>query len=253
MSGSRLTAIVLTLNEEEHIADCLATVRRVANDILILDSGSTDRTVPIAQQLDARIARREFDGYASQRNAALTMTSESDWVFFIDADERVSPSLAGEIHGKLKSTADEIAGFWVPRRNIISGRVLAGGGWWPDYQARFLRPERVRYDEAREVHETVIFDGESLKLRSPLLHLNYRSWRQFIAKQRTYSELRMRQYPLNQPLPQKRAYLGAPAREFWRRFVTLGGYRDGATGFFLASVLASEEVRFCWGLRRRPG
>jgi hypothetical protein len=138
----------------------------------------------------------------------------------------------------------------LPRRNLFFGRGLRGGGWWPDEQARLLRRGRAHYDTARQVHEVVQFDGTSRKLREPMVHLNYASRREFVAKQRAYLLQRVEQTPAG-AIPRRRAYVGGPVREFWRRFVRLKGYRDGLTGLFLAGVLSFEEARAVWLLRSR--
>jgi glycosyltransferase involved in cell wall biosynthesis len=251
MSADAVHAVVLTLDEEQHLAGCLQSLRLLTDHVLVLDSGSSDRTQEVAREEGACVSVRPFEGYASQRNAALDLAAPAEWVVFLDADERLSVAGAGEIATSIARAPAGVAALWLPRRNIVFGRALRGGGWWPDYQPRVLRRGRARYDEARQVHEVVVIDGASRYLSEPLLHLNYASRREFAAKQRAYTERRVRAAAL--PAPRRRAYLGAPARELARRFVRLGGYRDGVTGLFLASVLAVEEARACYLLRRRAG
>jgi len=244
----RLAAVVLTLNEATHLPDCLASLRSLTNQIIVLDSGSSDGTQTIAAGFGARVETRAFDGYASQRNAALDLAGDAEWVLFLDADERLTPAGANEIRNAIASAQPELAAFWLPRRNLFFGRALRGGGWWPDEQARLLRPGRVRYDLSRQVHEVVVIDGSSRRLREPIIHLNYANRREFIVKQRAYTFQRVQQSPAT-AAPRRRAYLGGPARELWRRFVRMKGYRDGLTGLFLAGVLALEEARAVWLLR----
>jgi glycosyltransferase involved in cell wall biosynthesis len=243
-------AIVLTLDEEEHLPGCLASLAPLTERVIVLDSGSTDRTVAIARQAGAEVVTHPFDGYASQRNAALDLVRDADWVLFLDADERLTDAGAIEIGQRLGSAGPDVAAFWLPRRNLFFGRELRGGGWWPDYQARLLRPGRARYDESRQVHEVVRIDGSSEQLREPIVHLNYASRRELIHRQREYTHLRVEQELRQRSVPRRRAYLSAPARELWRRFVTLRGYRDGPTGLYLAAVMAREELRACRMLRR---
>lgn len=244
-----LVAVVLTLNEEEHLGDCLDSLRGLTPDVMVLDSGSTDRTLDIASQYGADIQHSRFDGYASQRNVALDRCSDAGWILFLDADERLTEASRQEFRESVATASDDIAVFWLPRKNIAFGRTLQGGGWWPDYQARLIRHGRGRFDTSREVHEVLRVDGMSVYLREPFIHLNYKSRREFMGKQRAYT-LRSVQQETAQ-VPRRRAYLGRPAREFWRRFVTLHGYRDGVTGVFMATVMALEELRACLLLRRR--
>src|SRR5207248_6759761 len=118
------------------------------------------------------------------------------WVFFVDADERVSSALADEIRAAARASeaaladgADAPVGYWVPRHNIIFGRLIRGGGWSPDYQLRLLHHDRAYYDESRLVHELVHLDGAAGHLSERLLHLNYANRAEFTAKQRRYTEL----------------------------------------------------------------
>jgi glycosyltransferase involved in cell wall biosynthesis len=236
-----LTAIVLTLNEATHLPDCLASLRSLTDRIIVLDSGSTDGTRAIAESSGATIVTRPFDGYANQRNAALDL-ADSEWVVFLDADERLTGPGIAEIKDAMRNATPDLTVGWLPRRNIMFGREIRGGGWWPDEQARLLRRTRARFDPDRQVHEVVMTDGASLRLTEPMIHLNYRNRREFIAKQRAYTNRRVAQ-SFGEPVPRVRAYVGAPARELWRRFVRLKGYRDGLTGLLLAGVLAMEEIR----------
>jgi hypothetical protein len=169
---------------------------------------------------------------------------------FLDADERLTSSGVAEIKATVATAAPDLTVCWLPRRNVMFGREVRGGGWWPDEQARLLRRTRARFDPSRQVHEVVVSDGARQRLTEPMIHLNYSSRREFIAKQRAYTNRRVDQ-SAGEPTPRRRAYLGAPARELWRRFVRLRGYRDGLTGLFLAGVLAMEECRAVRLLRAR--
>lgn len=237
-----LTVVVLTLNEARHIGACLeaARVLRPAA-LLVLDSGSADGTAEIAAAAGARVVVRPFDGYAAQRNAALDLV-DTEWVYFVDADERVTPVQAAEIAARLP--AEAVAGYWTPRDNRIRGHSMRGGGWWPDEQLRLFRRAAGRYDPARQVHEVVILDGPAGHLRAPLIHHNYDDWRQVLAKQRRYTARAVRD-ALAADLPiRPRNYLLQPPRAFRRRYLTLHGYRDGWLGLWLALVLAYYELLF---------
>ena len=237
-----LAIIVLTLDEERHLPECLASATGLAERTLIVDSGSQDGTLSIAQQIGVEAVFHEFHGYASQRNAALAMV-EQDWVLFLDADERLTPELRSELIGTLRDAPDEVAGYRFPRRNFMFGRELQGGGWFPDYQLRLLRRGRARYEPNREVHEIVNVDGQIGTVQQPLLHLNYDSVEEFHQKQQRYGAMRARELAAEGIRPRKRAVLGRPTREFWRRYVSLSGYRDGLTGLRLSLAMAHYELR----------
>lgn len=243
-----LTAIVLTLDEERHLPGCLASLAQLTQKVIVVDSGSSDQTVDIARAAGAHVTTRRFDGYASQRNAALLL-ADTPWVLFLDADERLTPEGAIELTAFLDDASEEVVGGRLPRYNIVFGRALRGGGWWPDHQTRLLRRASARYDEHRQVHEVVILDGQAVDLVTPLVHLNYETRGEFVRKQRIYSSQAAVQMVFGGQIPRRRSYLSAPARELVRRFVMRHGYRDGSTGLFLALVLAYEQARIVWLVR----
>lgn len=248
-AGINLTAIMLARNEERHLPGCLESLRPLTNRLLVVDSGSTDATREIAANYGAEVDCHPFRGFASQRNHAIDLAAGSDWILFIDPDERLTPALVDEIKITLAAASDEIAGYFIPRRNFAFGRQLRGGGWWPDHQARLIRTGRGRYDPTREVHEIVQFDGETGCLKEPLIHINYESRIEALRRQRSYTLQQACSGMI--PPPKPVSWLSRPAREFTRRFVRLGGYRDGLDGLFLASVMALEEIRGCALARRK--
>ncbi len=233
-----LTAIILTLNEAHHIVPCIESLRWT-DRVVVFDSYSSDATVALAQEAGAEVLQHPFENYAQQRNAALD-AGASDWIFFVDADERATPELAAEVREVV--ACDDRAGWWVPRHNYIFGHRMRGAGWRPDYQLRLLKREKARYDPERAVHEVVILDGEAGHLEESLIHYNYESLRHFIAKQRKYSD-----YDAGILLEQgvhPRFY--TPYREAlrhgWWRFVTLDGWRDGAYGLLLSALMGYYEM-----------
>jgi glycosyltransferase involved in cell wall biosynthesis len=248
MTTNQLTAIVLTLNEERHLPDCLRSLRCLTGDVLVVDSGSSDHTVEIARSFGARVEFITFRGFASQRNAALKLATESEWTLFIDADERLTLELCSEILQKIDSASDSTSGFWIPRTNIAFGIALRGGGWWPDYQARIIRRNQGTYAPEHEFHEIVRFVGITHRLCEPMLHINYESRTEFVNQQRRYTHSLA---AAGQIAPPGRfSYLSRPVREFVRRFFGLRGYRDGTTGLFMAFVMSIEEFRGCVLMRR---
>lgn len=235
-----LSVVVLTLNEEKHIGACLASVQSFADELVVFDSGSRDRTVQIAREAGARVETRRFDNYPGQRNAALDQAN-SDWIFFIDADERANENVGVEIRAEIARAEQSTSGavlFWVPRRNYIFGKWIQHTGWSPDYQPRVLRKGRAHFDPTRPVHELVIADGSQLYLNQPLTHYNYETIGQFRSKQIRYTRFEAEQlYSAGTP-PNSRGYIGQPVREFMRRFVSLQGYRDGGHGLLLSCLMA---------------
>jgi glycosyltransferase involved in cell wall biosynthesis len=230
---AQLAAVILTKNVREHIVPCIDTLR-FADRIVVSDSFSTDGTATLAQDAGAEVLQRPFDNFAGQRNAAMDAV-DAEWIFFVDADERIPEPLAVEVRGVLSR---EEAGWWVPRHNFMVGQQVRHGGFYPDYQLRLLRRDAARYDPSRPVHEVVQLQGTSGYLKEPMLHYNYDDWGQFHAKQRRYAALESRILKERGVRPWPHKFIRQPLREFWRRYVRLQGWRDGGIGLRLAGLLA---------------
>jgi (heptosyl)LPS beta-1,4-glucosyltransferase len=228
-----LAAIVLTKNVSKHIGPCIETLR-FCDRVVVSDSYSDDDTVAQARAAGAEVIQRVFDNFAGQRNAAMEAV-EAEWIFFVDADERIPQALAQEARAVLGRPEH---GWWVPRHNFIAGQQVRHGGFYPDYQLRLMRRAHARYDPARPVHEVVLLDGESAYLREPMIHYNYDDWAQFHAKQRRYAALEARILRERGVKPWPHKFVTMPAREFRRRYLALEGWRDGWCGLKLASLLA---------------
>ncbi len=230
-----LVAVILARNEAHNIADCVASLRDWVDAVVVWDSGSSDGTQAAAANAGALVVQRPFDNYAAQRQAALDAI-DARWIFFVDADERATPALADEIRHVIRG--DRAAGYWVPRRNIIVGYEMRAGGFAPDYQLRLLRRAAARYVPEREVHEIVELAGSEGYLQHPLIHYNYATWAQFHQKQRFYAAYEARILAARGIRPRPHNFVLQPLREARRRFVTLGGWRDGWQGARMALLLA---------------
>ncbi len=247
---AEVSIVVLTRNEERNIEPCLETLQW-ADELLVLDSFSDDATVEIAQAMGAEVHQHPFVNYARQRNIGLQLSSK-EWVFFVDADERVTPELAEEIRRVVDKT--DFAGWWVPRKNYIFGKWIRHAGWFPDYQLRLLRRDKARYDEGREVHELVDLDGETGYLDSLMTHHNYDTIQQFRGKQDIYTSYEARMMLENGERAGIHNFVLQPLRQFHWRYVTLEGYKDGWEGLLLSLLMAYYEfVRYkkLWRLQRR--
>ena len=205
----------------------------------MFDSFSADRTEEIAGRSGARFIQHPFANYAAQRNAALGAT-QADWVFFVDADERVPPALAGEIadltavNGPVRSEV----GWWVPRHNYLFGKLTLHAGWYPDYQLRLLRRDKARYDSDRSVHELVKLEGVGGLLQNPLVHLNYETVREFVEKQYAYTKYDAGILVVQGQRAQPHNFILQPIRQFFWRYITLQGWRDGFHGLRLSVLMA---------------
>ena len=253
-----LTIVALAHNEARHIRSCFRsfgplTARPDVSTLIVLDSRADAETTRVAEETAERVVTSRFVNFSQQRNRGLDEAT-SEWVFFVDPDERCTPALAREIAEAIESNRN--AAYRVPRRNILFGHEVRHTGWWPDYQIRLLRRELCRYDESREVHEVPQVLGEIGTLPEPLIHYNYETRRQFIRKQWAYASYDARALYLSGRRANPRNMLGQSLREFKRRFIEYDGYRDGLLGFSLSVAMmlyTAETYRRLLLLQRRAG
>jgi hypothetical protein len=151
---------------------------------------------------------------------------------------RAATAVANEVQSVTLRGDLQVAGYWIPRRNIIFGKEIRFTGWSPDYQPRVLRKGKARFDPARQVHELVVWDGAVGYLREPLIHLNYETLAQFRAKQIKYTQYEAQVWFNEGKRAHLRGVIGQPVREFLRRYISLQGWRDGAHGFLLSALMA---------------
>jgi (heptosyl)LPS beta-1,4-glucosyltransferase len=249
---SEITAVVIARDEAKHIAACLASVRHLTDDLLVLlDDRTGDDTARLAEAAGARVVVSHFVNFSAQRNRALEAAG-GEWVLFLDADERLTPALIAEIQQRLAALPPppppplgegDIVGYWIARRNYMFGHWVRHAGWYPDYQLRLLRRAAARYDESREVHERAQLSGTDAKLREPLIHYNYETWAQFRAKQRYYTAFEARVLYQQGQRAKLRNFLLQPLREFRRRYISLEGWKDGWLGLALSLAMGWYEFR----------
>lgn len=182
----RLTTVITSRDEELHVGRCVDSVRELG-PVIVLDSGSTDRTVEIARDLGARVVEHPWEGYAAQKNWALAnLPIEGEWVLFLDADERLTEACRREIAAKVN--ANGVNGYFIARENIVLGRRLRHAWWYPDYQMRVFRRERARYED-RLVHEHVVISGQTDVLSEPLIHENLKGINAWMLRHMRYAQL----------------------------------------------------------------
>lgn len=240
-----ITAVVLTRNAAAGIDACLAPLAWV-DRILIVDDFSTDDTRDRCRQHGARVLERKLEDFAAQRNFALAHV-ETPWVLFVDADEVVTPALADEMRAAVRN--ETVAGYWIPRKNLLGERWLRYAGWSPDYQLRLFQVAKGRYDPDRLVHELVALDGPDEHLTEPLTHYSYASVRQFLAKHHRYAQLEARHQWLLGRRVRLHNYILQPLRAFNRHFFTWRGYTGGWVGFALSAAMAYFDWRMHRHLR----
>ncbi len=233
----KLIAVILAKNEAKHVAACIDSVPW-ADAVMLADSFSDDGTVEIAREKGALISQHDFVNFSVNRNLALDDAAAhgADWVFFIDADERATPELGAEIRRVIAERPE--VGWWVPRFNVMWGHTMKGGGWYPDAQLRLLKIGSAHYDPTREVHEFAELDGAEATLTEHLIHFNYESLAHFRLKQNRYLTYEAQILHKKGVRAKPWTYLSMPLREFYRRYVSLKGYRDGWRGLQLCGLMA---------------
>lgn len=237
-SAVTVTVVVPTLNEEDNIVDCLQSLT-FARRRVVFDCYSADRTADLAQSAGAEVLHHSFEDFAQFHNAAMARV-EAEWILFVDADERATPELAAEIEEVIDQDPKEVL-WWIPRHNYIFGRLTRAAGWYPDYQARLLRPEYVHWE--RPVHEIAVADGPEGYLENPLVHYNYDDVADFMARQERYNRYDAKILFEEGVRPHLYTPYTQFARHFWWRFVTLDGVSEGLHGLRLSFLTAFYEMR----------
>ncbi len=227
----KLSAIVITKNEERVIGRCLRSLA-FCDELLLIDSGSTDRTVEIARASGATVLEyTDWQGPATQRNRGIDAAC-GPWCLLLDADEWVEPPLRDEIAAAV-GRAPAAAAFEMPRLSSYCGRYMRHGGWWPDRVVRLIRKGAARY-VGGIVHERCVVDGELGRLRQPLLHESFRDLEQVLAKMNAYSTWGAQELSRSGLRPSLTRAVAHGAFSFLRTYVLKAGFLDGRHGFMLA-------------------
>ncbi len=239
-----LSVVIVAQDEARTIARVLAAVKPLADEILLVDSGSTDGTIGIATAGAARVVHQDWLGYAAQKNFAIDL-AVNDWILSLDADEILSPELADEIKSLMRSTELESCdGYRIPRVLFIGDTAIRHGGFYPDAQLRLFKKSSGRFND-RLVHEAVRVQGAVGRLKHDLLHYAYTDVAAFGAAMEKYARLSATEYkksgkngwrahPINELL--------RPVWTFFYRFVVRAGFLDGELGWRLNAIY-SDYVR----------
>ena len=234
----KITATVITFNEEHNIAAALESLAW-ADEIIVVDTESTDGTVEIARRFTDRLFVRAWPGYSAQKNFAAEQAS-NDWIFSLDADERVSPELTTSILELEKGAAPKQAGFEMPRRTFYLGRWIKYSGWWPDRKVRLYDRRRARW-RGDFVHESLEVNGRVNRLNGEILHYTVRDAAEHHLRMDRYTTLAAEELCSQG----KRASLGSllvsPVVVFLRSYLFKLGFLDGIPGLAIARFAAHYE------------
>ncbi|NQT25845.1 glycosyltransferase family 2 protein [candidate division KSB1 bacterium] len=248
----KLSAIIITLNVEQHIEACLASLS-FTDEIIVVDSGSTDRTVELAKQITDHVLLTEWKGYAEAKQFALE-NATGGWVLWVDADERVPESLAKEIQDLIQNQTTH-HGFRVGRKAFFLGRWMKHGGWYPGYVVRLFQRESGRFNTAR-VHESLIIDGSIGTLKEPMLHYTDDSLIHYYDKFNKYTTLAAEDLQEHGRRTGIADLLFRPLHMFFKMYIFRLGLLDGIEGFLLAVFSSSYVfVKYAklWEIQKKTG
>ena len=223
---NKLSVVIITKNEEKFIAGAVESAI-FADEVLVVDSGSTDNTCNIAKGIGARVVQQDWLGFGAQKNKAVEL-AKNDWVFVLDADERFTSELQSEVLITLKNPIAD--GYMVARLNRFFGKNIKTCGLYPDYSIRFFNKNQGKFNNVL-VHESVQIKGNTIKLKNHMIHLAYETVDEFIIKQNKYATLH------HKKKNRLKALISPPWTFFKLYFIKLG-FLDGWHGFVIAKLYA---------------
>ncbi|MGA1489632.1 MAG: glycosyltransferase family 2 protein [Planctomycetota bacterium] len=227
-----VTATIITFNEESNIRDCLESVKWCPH-IVVVDSGSTDRTVEIAREYTDRVIVTDWPGHVQQKNRAVDL-APTDWILSLDADERVTPEARAEAEKVLEAEPIE-AGFSFRRKTRYLGRWILHGGWYPDRKVRLFDRRRARWGGINP-HDHVHADGPTVALDGDLLHYTYRDMEHHLRTIDFFTDIAAREKDVRGDRRPLLGMLTRPPSRFFRMYILKRGYRDGFAGFVIAGL-----------------
>ena len=225
-----VTVIILAKNEEQHMKDCIASAQ-FADEVLLIDDGSTDKTVEIAESMVARVVHHAMNGDWSQQRRFAVEEARSEWIFFLDADERISPELQREVQDVLAK--NEKKAYWIERSNVFHHNKATHGVLRPDYVLRFMPKEGTNIEGF--VHETISSTYSEAKLHGKMYHYTYDNWHQYFNKFNNYTTLAAKKYKENgKSCSFVKDILIRPSWAFFKVYILDRGFLDGKMGFILS-------------------
>ncbi|WP_452231834.1 glycosyltransferase family 2 protein [Lacinutrix sp. MEBiC02595] len=247
---NKLTAIIPTGNEIHNIEAVIASVS-FADEILVVDSFSTDGTFEKAQELATKVIRREYEYSASQKNWAIPQ-AKHEWILLVDADERVTPELREEIQAKLKESKIEHTAYWIGRMNHFMGERVHYSGWRNDKVIRLFKRDLCTYED-KHVHAEIIVNGTIGKLESKFYHNTYITFDKYLEKMNRYAWWQAKDYDKKTGSLTPYHFVIKPFYGFFKHYIMQRGFLDGLVGFTIGTIQAYVVfMRYLklWLLRR---
>ncbi len=230
----KISAVLIALDEEHNIGAALESVAW-ADEVLVVDGGSSDKTRQRCEDWGARVVERRFTTYVEQKNFALDEASHH-WILSLDADERARPSLTTEIRSLCKK-GFQASGYRIPRITYYMGRFIRSTAWYPDHQLRLFDRRRGRW-QGKYVHESVTVDGPVEKLRGEILHYSYENLSDHVERLNRYAGLAARQMRETGRKARLWRVVAYPPLVFLKNYIFKRGYSDGSVGFIISVMNA---------------
>lgn len=247
---NRISAAIIAFNEEAKIGRALVSLARIADEIIVVDSGSTDKTTVISSELGARVVQNRWPGYRDQKQFATDLAA-NDWVLSLDADEEISPELAEEILAWKQRDPGETSGYYLPRITCFMGRWIRHTTWYPDLQLRLYRKSKGTWAGGR-LHEGFRTDGETSAMSGHIRHYSYANISEYLIQLENFSTLAAADRLDKGKKSGLVQLMLSPPLVFLKNYVLKAGFLDGTAGFavsFMAAVstffklLKTEELR----------
>jgi glycosyltransferase involved in cell wall biosynthesis len=242
---TKITALIITLNEEKHIGTCIDSLKEVADEVLVVDSFSTDKTIMIAEAHGAKVIESDFIGFGPQRNLGAGYAS-NDLILVLDADERLSDELTRTIISAKENPA--AAAYSFNRLNFVGERPVRSAGWYPDTHVRLYDRTKAKWDE-RQVHEDVEVNGEVKFLNGDLLHYSYDDISQLKEKSTRYAKLGAAIYKNKSSFVLFFKMIFSPLVKFFKTYFIQLGFTDGYIGLMICCYRSRETfLKYYWAL-----
>ena len=239
-SSVPVSVVVITKNEQDRIKECLESIYGWADEIIVVDDFSTDRTVELARQFTDKIFQRRMEVEGRHRNWAYSQ-AKNEWVLSLDADEHLTPELKEEIRNVLNQKEQRYTGYSIPRRNFIGDYWVKYGGWYPGSQLRLFKKDKFKYEEV-EVHPRAFLQGEEGHLKCDMVHYSYKDFTNFLNKLNNQTTLEAKKWiNTNRKMSFGHA-LWRTIDRFFRLFLGKRSCKDGFMGFMIAYFASLYQI-----------
>lgn len=242
MNQPKLSVVIITLNEEKDLPRCLDSLKEIVDEVIVVDSGSTDKTIGIAKKYGAKVFERKFDNYSSQKNYAAKKAT-GDWILAMDADEIITPELAKEINSKQITLNSQPSAYSMPRKNIIFGKFIKYTRWQPEFDRHVWLWKKGKGKWVGDVHEELEVQGKVGKLKAAKIHYQSEKVSEFMEMMNKYSELDAAQRIKKGVKFSYLKFFFDPIYNFLVRYFYRLGFLDGWRGFVLSYLMAIYHLK----------